>query len=415
MKSSNLALIVFLGITFATGEVFAQTKIIPEEDIKGAGDKDVRGWNPSLSMSGTLNLVDNTNVVGQVEGTSALIGLGVSGGADYVRGAATWRNQLSINEGFAKTPVVDDFVKTNDELALESMYNYFLASKLGVFGQAKITTSLFSARKITADPVAYTLLPADADGTTETITSDDIKVASAFEPFTLGYSAGGFAQPLSGDKLTLDVRAGFGGRHSFTSDVFVVDDDSATPATELQELATVHQAGVELFAGLTGKAQQERLKYSAGLSVLFPFLNNDDFDRSSGKLTRLALEATATVAIFDWMGIVYKGSLVRDPQLFPRGKELTQIQNSILLTFQYTLIDRKKGLAELKKQSAEEQAKKEKEDTERRLKEAEERAKQLELELEKAKESSAPPSTDSAPTQPSPPQPSGPDATNPTP
>ena len=367
------------------GDVLAQTKIVPQGDIEGATDKDVVGWNPSLSVNGSVNLVDNSNVVGQVEGTSALFGAGVSGGADYVRGPMMWRNQLSITEGFAKTPVVDDFVKTNDELALESMYNYFFVSKLGVFGRVKLTTTLFPARKVTADPATYTLLSAEPGGASRSVTSDDLEVASAFDPVSLNYSAGAFAQPLGRDELTVDVRAGVGGRHTFASGVFVQNDDSATPDIELQELATVHQAGIEVFAGLTGKAQKDRLKYSAGVSLLYPVINNDDFDRSAGKLLRLALEATATVAIFDWMGVVYKGSIVRDPQLFPDGEELTQIQNSILLTFQYTLIDRKKGLAELKKKAAEEQAKKAQEDAERRAKEAEDRAKQLELELEKAK------------------------------
>ena len=391
MRVRNFVLCAAMATAAVPSTALGQAEIVPEDDLTGSTDKDVVGWNPSLAVSSTVNLVNNTNVVGQVEGTSALFGLGMAGGADYVNGRNVWRTTLSINEGFAKTPVVDDFVKTNDELALETSYNYFLARKLGLFTRAKGATALFPARAITADPVTYTLRPADPDEMETTETSDDLKVASAFKPFNLDYSTGVFAQPLSGDALTLRVRAGFGGRHTFADGVFVNNDDAATMNVELQELANVHQAGVELFAGLVGKAKKNRLSYTAGASVLLPFVNNDKFDRSASSLTRVAFEATAQVAVFDWMNLVYKGSLVIDPQLFPADDELTQVQNSFLLSFQYTLIDRKKGLKELEKEAAKKREKEEKAEALRRAKEAEERAKRLEEELKRAKETPKPP------------------------
>ncbi|MBT8491538.1 MAG: hypothetical protein KJO07_00645 [Deltaproteobacteria bacterium] len=385
-KCNLVALLGALALTLASVDAAAQAQIVPEDEMKGASDKDVVGWNPALAVSGTVNVVNNTNVVGQVEGTSALFGLGAVGGADYINGKHVVRLTLSLNEGFAKTPVVDDFIKTNDELALESVYNYFLASKLGLYGRAKAATPLFPARAITADPVDYVINPAEMGGMVQTLTTDDLKVASAFKPFNLNYSAGGFAQPLSGEALTVLVRGGLGGRHTFASGVFVQNDDDATPTIEVQELADVHQLGAELFLGLSGKQQKGRLTYSAGASVLFPFVNNDDYDRATGELTRYALEATASVSVFDWMSVVYKGAIVVDPQLFPEDQELTQVQNSLLLTFQYTLIDRKKGLKELEKKAAAEREAKAKAEAERRAKEAEERAKQLQEELNRQKQ-----------------------------
>ena len=396
---------IALGLTVASVALcsmeavsLGQAEIVPEEKIAGATDEDIVGINPSLVVGGTLNLVNNTNVVGQVEGTSILAGLNLAGGVDYVNGKSVWRNQLTIDESFAKTPVVDRLIKTNDVVSLASSYNYFLMPKLGLFSQAKVTTSLFVARAVTADPQDYTINSAKKDGAPVSVTSDELQISSAFKPFTLGYSAGAFSEPLVGTKLTLRVSGGIGGRHTFASGVRVKNDDDDTPAIELQELANVHQAGGELFAGIAGKiAKDDRVSYQAGLSLLVPVINNDEFDRSVGALARIAAEGSITVGVFDWMGIVYKGSLVRDPQLFPDGEELTQFQNSLLLTFQYTLIDRQKGLVALKKEADLAQAKKEREEAVQRALEAEERAKQLEEELKRAKEAEANPPVEPTP------------------
>ncbi len=381
-----LVQISLLALTLSSSAaVLAQTEIVPDGDISGSSDEDIVGWNPSLAVSGSFNLVDNSNVVGQVEGSSMLVGFGAIGGADYINGKSVVRLELTINEGFAKTPVVDRFLKTNDELAVSSTYNYFLTKVMGGFGRAKVSTSLFTARAITADPETYTILPSGIGGTPENVTSSELKVASAFKPFTLTESIGAFAQPITGKDLTLRLRGGVGGRHTFASDVFVQNDDDTTPAIEMQELSNVHQAGLELFAGIEGKVQEDRVSYALGASALLPVLNNDDFDRSATDLARLAIEASATVSVFEWMGLTYKGSIIRDPQLFPDGEELTQFQNSFLLTFNYTLIDRVRGVKALEAEKAAADEKKAKEEAEKRATEAEEKAKALELELEEAK------------------------------
>ena len=147
-----------------TSHAHAQTEILPDEDLEGAGDADVKGWNPSLAVTGSLNLVDNTHVVGQVEGTSMLFGAGANGGADYVNGPSLLRIELTIGESFAKTPVIDRFIKTSDEVAIASTYSYFLTDTMGAFGRAKVSAPIFSARAITADRVNYTIRSSEPGG-----------------------------------------------------------------------------------------------------------------------------------------------------------------------------------------------------------------------------------------------------------
>lgn len=386
MKTALLSLTIFTASAAFADVAYGQAEIVPEEQIKGVEDADIEGWNPSLAVGGTLNLVSNTNVVGQVEGLSMLFGLGLTGGADYIKGKSIIRNELSIAESFAKTPVVDRFIKTNDKIAVSSTYNYFVTQFLGGFARVKAETALFKSTAVTANDETYVVASASPGGSARTVVTDDLEVASAFKPFTFTESVGVFAEPIRKKALNLSLRGGLGGRHTIASGVLVENDDALTPEIELQELANVHQAGIEIFAGISGKAKEDRLSYGVGASLLLPFINNDDFDRSAADLTRLAIEGTASVSIFDWMGLVYKGSIIVDPQLFPVNQELTQYQTSLLLTFNYTLIDREKGIKALKAEAAAANAAKAKAEQEKKIKETEERNKELERQLKEAKE-----------------------------
>jgi hypothetical protein len=98
------------------GTARAQAQLVPGDAAKGADDKDIQGWNPFLGLTSTISLVDNSSVIGQVEGFSTLFGLGLLGGADHVHDAHLLRTTIALSEGFARTPVVDRFVKTTDSV-----------------------------------------------------------------------------------------------------------------------------------------------------------------------------------------------------------------------------------------------------------------------------------------------------------
>ena len=319
----------------------AQAQLVPkDETLKGAGNEDVQGWNPSLSGTATVNLVSNSNVVGQVDGFSTLFGLGLVGGMDYVHDKHLFRGTLSISESFARTPVVDELIKTNDVVQLEGLYNYFLAKRLGLFGRLSLKTSAFAAEDVRGTPTTWV----EKTDPTTTLAAMGFRqrLADPFAPFTVAESAGLFAEPLGKPELSLSVRVGLGGRHTLADDVLLIDDAKATPEVELLRLANVHQLGLEGFAGAAGKLKRGKLDYRVGLSVLVPAVNNDKFDRGVGSLTRVGLESAVTFNVFNWMSLVYTLNVTRDPQLFPEGNELTQIQNSLLLTFKYTLVERAK-------------------------------------------------------------------------
>ncbi len=337
MRAAPLAT-ASLALCWAAGLAHAQAQLVPVDGVKGAEKTDVQGWSPVLGVTSTINLTSNSNVVGQVEGFSTLFGLGVTGGADYVHGKHLLRTTLSLAESFARTPVIDEFVKTNDVVKLEGLYNYFLTKDLGAYGRLSLATSAFAAEDVRGVETSW--VEKVANGTPIALGTNRFRqrLASSFAPFTIDESVGGFAEPIRKDKLHLSFRAGIGGRHTLADSVLLIDDDTATPEVELLRLSNVHQLGAELFAGATGKLQNGKANYRAGVSVLFPFVNNDKDDRSTTTLTRVGFEGALTFNMYSWMSLVYSLNITRDPQLFPKGNELVQVQNSLLLTFNLTLV-----------------------------------------------------------------------------
>ena len=341
MKITWLVATIALG---SAGTVRAQGQIIPKDDtLQGPGDKDIQGWNPSLGGTATVNLVSNSNVVGQTDGFSTLFGLGLIGSADYIQDKHLVRNTLSIAESFARTPVVSEFVKTNDVIQLEGLYNYFATGQFGGFGRLALQTGLFPATDVRGIPTSWVVKPVVAGDPPEMLNRDAFRqrLAGSLSPFSINESAGVFAEPIHQDRLALSIRAGIGGRHTFADGVLVNDNDKTTPEIELVRLTDVHQLGIEVFAGAQGKMQGGKVTYHAGLTMLIPVVNNDKFDRGVGTLTRVAVDGAVTFNVFDWMSLVYSLAITRDAQLFPKGNELTQVQNSLLLTLKYTFVTKK--------------------------------------------------------------------------
>lgn len=402
MRHTLVTTILCTGL-LGTGVAHAQAALVPTDAPKPVDAKVVvNGWNPFLAITSTFNLVSNSNVIGQVDGTATVFGLGLLGGADYIQDKHFLSTSLTINEAFARTPALGRFIKSADAAKAEGIYNYFLNAISGGYARLSLATSFFASEDIRGTPTSWV----DATGTTRvplTTMGIDQHLADAFKPFTVSESVGGFIDPIKKDEIALSLRLGVGGRSTFASGVFVNHDDPATPEAELLELSDVHQLGVEAFVGAVGKLQKGAFNYKAGVAVLLPFVNNDAADRSATKLTRVAFEATLTYSMASWLSAVYAMSVIRDPQLFPDHKDEVQVQNSLLLTFQLNLVKKK-------------EAPKPKTDEQIKLEEAVQRAEQAEKKLHDAEEKlkeTTPSTTTPAPIDTKQPTPATPPTTTP--
>lgn len=386
----------------------AQAQLVPSDATKGAEAKDINGWNPFLSLTSTLSLTSNAHVVGQVDGFSTLFGLGLLGGADYVNDRHLFRSTLTIAESVARTSVVDRFVKVNDDVKLEGLYNYFFTKYLGLYGRLGVATAILPSYDVRGESTSWVDASGDVPTALETGTMRQ-QLASAFEPFTLRESLGAFADPIREDELNLSLRLGVGGRHTFAEGVLANNDNEMTPEIELVRLSDVHQLGFEAFAGVTGKLGDGKANYKAGLAILVPAINNDSFDRGPGELTRVAFEGNLTYAVNAWLSIVYSVAITRDPQLFPEDKELVQMQNTLLATFQVNLVKKQEAPAGKSKEQTDLEA------AVQRAEAAEQRANAAEDKLRQLQPSEAPPEPAPPPPPAEPAKPELPDRPPPTP
>lgn len=311
---------------------------VPEDEIKTSDLDDRRELDGALSVNGNVNLVQNDSVVGQVDGLSILFGLGIKGGLDWINGRHELRNTLTIDESWARTPVIDEFQKNNDEISLENLYNYFFLKWAGAFGRLNASTALLPTTDLRSEEVTY--LITRNDGSVDTLSDlSRLELADSFSPFSLYQSLGLFAEPIQKPAFALSVRLGAGARETFADGVLIIEDNDETLEIEVTELDNVYQGGGEAFLGVRGKAYEDRLSYEVGGSVLMPFLNNDDQNRSATELTRYALTAAFNFSVFSWMGLTYKAKVISDPQLL----DDVQVQNSLLLSFSYSFIERGGG------------------------------------------------------------------------
>jgi hypothetical protein len=293
--------------------------------------KKPQGLTYGVTLAANLNVASNRDVVGQINGNTVLFGASALGNLSYLLDRHEWLNNGSLAETFSRTPAIGQFVKSNDQLSLESLYNYFLREWTGPFARVNLQSSILKTDRVTAGATTYR-----QDGVTTAVgdlSTRKLRLSDSFQPFTFNESVGWFFQPLRTALLNAYGRAGLGGRHTLADGARSIKDDKATAdITEYVVLKDVHQAGAELFAGLDGKQFGGRLIFQAGLSALFPILNNDDTNRSILKLTKVQLQGALGMGVTSWLSINYQLKVIRDVQLI----DAIQVQNALLLSLQYT-------------------------------------------------------------------------------
>ncbi|MDB4987485.1 MAG: hypothetical protein JWN04_2663, partial [Myxococcaceae bacterium] len=305
------------------------TQYVPSADVQRDA-KRPQGITYDFTLAANLNVASNRDVVGQLNGNSILFGASALAAVSYLRDRHEWLNTGAVSETWSKTPAIGQFIKSNDALNAQSLYNYFLREWTGPFVRASLQSSILKTDRVTATAVNYVPDGAPA-GTTGNVTNK-LRLSDSFQPFTLNETAGWFFQPLRSDVLNTYARVGLGGRHTWADGAIAIKSDKDPTATTYTVLRDVHQAGAELFAGVDGKELGGRILYNLGLSTLFPVLSNDHTNRSILKLTRVALQGAVGMGIFSWLSINYQLKLIRDVQLV----DAIQVTNSLLLSLQYT-------------------------------------------------------------------------------
>lgn len=307
----------------------------PKKAEEGKKESQPKGWIPRLSLGAGLSLVTSDNVVGQLDGVTVTGTFQGDGGIDFRRGSHEWRNSLKISEAFSRTPAIDKFVKSTDIFALDSLYLYRIKRLpwFGPFAQATLQTAMLEGRDVRGSEVNY--LISDTDGTTRTVTDNELRLSDPFQPLTLRESIGAFADLIQRTRLNLLVKLGFGAQHTFAAGQLAVNDDGATDTIEVKELRNAHQGGPVLDVEIRGSFPERKISYFLGGEMLIPVINDDSEDRSAIKLTNMLFEAGLSVKIVSWASLDYQFRALREPQII----DVFQVQNNLLLTFTWSVVE----------------------------------------------------------------------------
>lgn len=374
MRDGVLFAVALFVVTLPAGEVLAEddTKFVPKEQ-PAKSESDVDGWNGNLTIGGNVNLSSNDSVVGETDGFTALLGLSLTGALDFTSGSHQWQNSLTINEGFARTPSLGEFVKNTDTFAVETLYQYYFLPWSGIFGESTLDTTLFTTNNVTSEPSDYTINR--TDGTQDTFTNTTrFELAGPLKPTSFSESAGVFVKPVRDTAFSLKLRGGVGARETLARGVLTVSDDPETSEIEVTELRNIYQAGAEAFVGAEGSFPDRNVSYKIGAHGLLPVLNNDVEGRGPVELFRYGLNGQVNFDALEWLTVSYTMKVLRDPQLV----EETQVQNNLLLNVKYSILQRREPEQEDEEPSPEEQLETAREKAEA----AEKRVEELEKKVE---------------------------------
>ena len=102
-------------------------------DKKGKSSVDIqKGWSRTLKVGANVSLGVSDNWIGQLNGNSTTLGLSFDGsfsyGGEQSDGGRSrqWQNTLRILEASTQNPSLPRWVKSSDEITIESMYRHFL-------------------------------------------------------------------------------------------------------------------------------------------------------------------------------------------------------------------------------------------------------------------------------------------------
>lgn len=312
------------------------TEVTEHEEVA-----DDTGWDVYLRAGLAASLAASSKVIGSNDGNTWTVGGNLHFGWYYLTRQHEWRNDLRLAEAFARTPIIDEWVKSSDEVDFLSLYFYRLEHIpwFGPFARLRLTAPAFVGLDVRPATSTYSI--ARVDGTVDTVTNDRLRLTDPFQPLTLHETVGVFFSPETPEYATFEALVGFGARETFADGQLALSDNGDTPEIEILELESLKQAGAEIILDFTGQVDEGRVAYSAHAGFMTPFINDvaADDNRSAFELTNIDLAATLSIRPYDWLSVDYQVRALREPQLLDE----LQVTNQLLVGIAYTLIERENG------------------------------------------------------------------------
>lgn len=295
-------------------------------------------WKTKLSLGGTGSASSSTSVVGAVDGATLQVGLLIDGEAKYSRGRHDWQNTLKIQHAQTQTPVMDAWVKSTDNLVLESTYLFRMRSIpwIGPFARARLQTQVISGYDIR--PGETTVKYQDTAGTefdSKTVPAEtETRTTGPFEPLQINASAGLFANPLEKKSFTLKLKTGAGTQHIVSRGGFALTNyDKDTNTVTLKRIETTTQAGAELEAEANGIVNTQ-IKWKAKSRFFYPLYSTSEQKFSGVDALNTELTATLSIKLAKWASLDYVVNIKRIPLILDDW----QVQHGLLLTTGFNML-----------------------------------------------------------------------------
>jgi hypothetical protein len=325
--------------------LLASSPVLAQSDIDGKiakdltedkvlGDKAAKedGWQLRLMVGATGSYNHSRKVVGSVDGAMIQLGLLLDGGADLVHGQHIWENALAIKQTQTRTPQIEPFIKSADELTLKTTYIYHLPSIdwLGPFVRGSLSTQLLRGYDVRAGPV--TLIRNLRNGTqiSKAVPSQiRFALTKPFEPLLLKESAGCVAKPWADKSLTLKAKVGAGLQHVIVGKGFALAEDR-NEEIEYNQLVDSTEAGGLIDLDANG-ALADNITWTANAGCFYPFAGSE---LSGSKASSVELGAKLSVKLATYLSFDYVFSAKWLPQILQEW----QIQNGVTMTLSYDVI-----------------------------------------------------------------------------
>ena len=323
----------------------AQNKELDElvpDDLSLAADAK-KGWFPTLSFGAALQFGHSQSVAGQLDGSTFNVGPLLNAGIRYRGANVEWRNVLTFKYVISKTPLLEEWVKSQDQLYFESMVLYRLTSAqwFAPYALINLDTPVSPGGDFRPNDVDYHIVGrGEAD---ETVVGRKLDLTDAFAPLQLRQAVGAMMNPVAEEYAKLEFRVGVGARETFVQLGQVVTETKPDVGTDGRDLVEVkrledfQQVGGEAYAGIGGVVTFESLGkdrpliYGASVDVMIPFYSSIDNGKTLVDLTNVLVEAKLAIKLFSWMSLDYSIRALRQPLVI----EDFQIQNNLLLNFSY--------------------------------------------------------------------------------
>jgi hypothetical protein len=300
-----------------------------EKKLKEAIPDEVKeGWTYGLNLGANLSFNHNRKVVGTIDGLTMQVGAILKGSLGLIRGTHEWSSTLVLEHGQTKTPQLENFVKSTDNLDLRSLYTWRVTPWFGPFARMRFQTQVVSGYDVRADSV--TIVRKDTDGSTVTETvapQARIDLTKPFEPMLLTESAGALATAVNIPEARVDFKLGLGGQHIFSRGGFALTDDASTPEIEYTRLQSSNSMGGEFEVEGSGQIA-DNIGWKFLTTLFYPFVTSFETDLKGAEILHVEVNTALSVKLAGWLSFDY----VLSAKYLPFIVNEWQVQNLALLT-----------------------------------------------------------------------------------